>query len=161
MKKIDSKQIVTAGLLLFVAASVVALGVRQRQSGSQAGSPPAASGDTSGKQDKAIVFFFHRHVRCPTCITMEAWSLEAINEQFAEALLDGRIEWRTVDYERAENQHYRVEFDLLATSLVVVAVQGGEQTGFQNLHGVWPLSSDRDAFIEYVQRELGAFLERL
>lgn len=149
----NAKRIVTVALLLFVAASAVALGIREWNK-------PHTAGPTDVPQtDKVIAYYFHRTERCATCNKMEAHSREAIESAFLEELKSGRLQWRVVNYQQPQNEHFRGEFGLVAPSLVLVALREGQQTEFKDLADIWILVDDKNAFMDYVERELRAFLE--
>jgi hypothetical protein len=92
-------------------------------------------------------------------VCLEAYSHEALAAGFADELADGRIAWRVVNFQQPENEHFRDEFDLIAPSLVLVAVEGGRQVEFKDLPDIWTKVDDKAAFIEYVQRETKAFVK--
>ncbi|MFH1923476.1 MAG: nitrophenyl compound nitroreductase subunit ArsF family protein [Planctomycetota bacterium] len=167
----NAKGIVTGLLLLFVAASVVAWGIREFGPGPD---PPTTSDNpmlpngssspelpqaASAASDKVVAYYFHGNVRCKTCNTIEAYSHEAIQNGFADRLGDGRIEWRVVNYQEPRNKHFQEDFDLVAPSLVLVAVHEGKPADWKLLDEVWSLYDDKGAFVDYVQKGLSAFLE--
>lgn len=165
------KGMVTGLLLLFVAAAVAAWGIREFGPGPDASTTPdkamaptASSASEIGQaalaaSDKVVAYYFHGNVRCKTCNTIEAYSHEAIQSGFADRLGDGRIEWRVVNYQEPRNKHFQEDFDLVAPSLVLVAVRNGKQADWKLLDDVWSLYDDKEAFVDYVQKGLLAFLE--
>lgn len=160
----NAKSLVAAGLLLFAAAAVAALVVREYRGGAapagarQAGDPPEA-GEAAGGGDRVVVYYFHMTERCATCNKMEAYSHEALQSGFAEALRDGRLQWQTVDYQRPENEHYQEEFKFNTPTVVVAEIRGGKPARFEELDRVWMLVADREEFIAYVKDGVGAFLK--
>jgi hypothetical protein len=182
------RSILTAVLLAFVAACVVVLIVQEVQRAARqpaAASDVAAEGDgtleskgtpssaeaphagetlagTSDrpktKADRVVVYSFHRSVRCPACIKMEAYTKKALYKSFAERLEDGSVELKVVDYERPENEHFRDEFALFGASVVLVRIQDGKQTGFENLMNLVVLVDQEVVFIQSLQEQLAAFL---
>jgi hypothetical protein len=148
---VSYKTVVTSVLLLFVAASVVALAVKNLRPGPQ----PAAA---EVQRDGVTVYYFHGKMRCPTCQSIEAYAHEAVSSAFANELKDGRIEWKVVDFEQPENEHFAKDFELAVSSVVLVETRGGARKNWKNLPEVWELVGDKPAFIAFVQKEVRAFL---
>jgi hypothetical protein len=148
----SNKYVCTIALLVFVAASIVTLVAKDfRQS------PPSAT--TEDHRDRLIVYYFHGTARCPPCANIEAYTHETLTGSFAAEMKDGRVEWKAVDFEQPENEHFAQQFDLIATSVVLVQMRGGVQKNWKNLPEVWKLVDDKPAFVEFMQKEIRAFLE--
>ena len=150
------KLIVTILLLVFVAASLVALltkGGGGESDLEMAAEPAADSGDT-----KIIAYYFHGNARCKTCLTIELYALEAIETGFPEALKAGRIEFLTVNLDIAENEHFIDDFQLAARTVVLQRIIDGERKDYLNLHRVWELVGDKEAYVAYIQEEAGKFI---
>jgi len=147
------KNVCTFVLLLFVAVSVVVLTVK-----SLCQSPPSAAAEDP--RDRLIVYYFHGKARCPSCMSIEAYAHEAVTGGFTTEVKDGRIEWKVVDFTEPEYAHFVKDFDLAAPSVVLVEMQGGGRKSWKNLPEVWELVGDRPAFVEFVQKEVRAFLDK-
>ena len=168
------KSIVRILLLVFVVVSGVFLVIKEVRERSESGSISdpsnalAASGlaqnaeENTGqgkKSPKVIAYYFHSTFRCPTCRRIEAFSQEAIQQAFAEALKDGRLEWRVINVEERENRHFVQDYELFTKSLIVVKMKDGKQVQWKNLKRVWELTGKKDAFLQYVQDEIRAYME--
>lgn len=105
-----------------------------------------------------IVYYFHRTYRCPSCLRIEAWSLDAIQESFAQALEQGTIIWKTIDFDKPENSHFIREYQVSTQSLIIVEMTGKKQKRYENLEKVWEYLPDQQAFYEYVTKEVNKFL---
>ena len=159
------KLIVTILLLVFVAASLVALFIKgsgesdmgradELAGVKKAGSlKAAASGDT-----RIIVYYFHGNARCKTCLTIEMYALEAIETGFPEALKANQIEFLPVNLEMAKNEHFIDDFQLAARTVVLERIVGDERKDYLNLHRVWELVGDKETYIAYFQEETGKFI---
>jgi hypothetical protein len=109
--------------------------------------------------DRTVVaYYFHGNFRCQTCRKIEAFSGEAVKSGFPEDLKAGRLEWRVINVEEPGNEHFIQDYQLFSKSLVLVAKEGSKQTRWKNLQRVWTLVGDKDAFIQYVQVEIRAYL---
>jgi len=105
------------------------------------------------------VFYFHRTVRCPSCIKMESLAKQAVEETFGGDLAAGRMRWRALNLDDAENRHFEKDYALKTQSVVVSEVRGGKEVRWENLDKVWDLLEDDSAFKKYVQDEVRSFSE--
>ena len=150
------KLIVTILLLVFVAASIVVLFMKDgaEPDVEKTAETGAAAGDT-----KLVVYYFHGNARCKTCLTIEMYALEAIETGFPEALRANRIEFLPVNLELPENEHFIDDFKLAARTVVLQKVVDGERKDYHNLHRVWELVGKKDAYIAYVHGETEKFMK--
>jgi hypothetical protein len=109
---------------------------------------------------KVIAYYFHTNTRCSTCIKIEAYSKEAIEQGFSEELKKGTLEMRIVNYENPENRHFMQDYKLVSKSLVLVNMVDGKQTEWTNLKVVWQLTGRKDAFLNYVRKEVRSYLAK-
>lgn len=151
----NPKRTVTALLLLFVAGSVgyVFLGSPGgRDSASENGQ---ATGSAS---PELIVYYMDMGKDCSTCLNLETYTHDALEEGFAPELASGAIQWRTVDLDLPENEHYIQEYGLYTKSVVLVRMESGKPGRFDSLSRIWELVYDRDAYVAYIQAAVRAFL---
>jgi hypothetical protein len=109
---------------------------------------------------KVIAYYFHTNTRCSTCIKIEAYSKEAIEKGFPEEIKNGTLEMRVVNYEHPENRHFMQDYRLVSKSLVLVNMVNGKQTEWTNLKLVWQLTGRKDAFLNYVRKEVRNYLAK-
>ena len=109
---------------------------------------------------KVIAYYFHTNARCSTCIKIEAYSKEAIEKGFPDAIKNGILEMRIVNYEHPENRHFMQDYKLVSKSLVLVNTVNGKQTEWRNLKLVWQLTGSKDAFMNYVRKEVRSYLAK-
>jgi hypothetical protein len=153
----NARKIVTLLLLALVAASAVYFvvdGVRGR-SASRADS--ASNGDTAAA-DRVIAYYFHGSQRCKTCLTIEAYTAEAIRTGFANALSSGALEWKVVNIEEPENEHFVEDYQITTRTVVLVEMKDGKQVRWSTLDRVWDLVGDQPAFAAYIQEETKGYL---
>jgi hypothetical protein len=150
------RTIITVVLLVIVAASVVALVVKEanRPGGSQGTSAVAAPAEKDG----VVAFYFHRNMRCATCNQMEAFTREAVEGGFAEAIKDGRLRFKVVNIETPGNEHFVDELKVASNGPYLAEYVGGRPVRSKYLDAVWNLYGDRATFSQYVQAELTAFM---
>ena len=67
-----------------------------------------------------VIYYFHGATRRRTCLDIEQYSREVVFDGFSGQLTEGRLEWRSINYDVPENQHYSADFHLPFPSLVFV-----------------------------------------
>jgi hypothetical protein len=108
---------------------------------------------------KVVVYYFHGTFRCTTCRTIEKYSHDAIQQYFSKELDNGKLEFKPLNVEDAENRHYIQDYQLFSRSLVLSLVTNGKETKWKNLTDIWNLVSDKEKFFRYVKDEVEAFLK--
>jgi hypothetical protein len=146
------KTALTAGLLLFVAASIAAPIVRhvaaaRRETADAA--PP--------RPDALVVYYFRANVRCAACRTLEACSCEVVDQRFAAEAADGRVQWRAIDYQSPGNEHWLPDYQLLTGGVVLVQFREGRPQRWVALTETWNMTADRDALSKYLEERIRAF----
>lgn len=172
------KRIITAVLILFVAASVVYLIMgtergaepperestikeRDRSAGEDkasdgGGSDSPASVDISGRS--VVAYYFHGTRRCPTCIKIEKYTKESIVDGFPELIESGRLQFLVINVDEAENRHFIDDYRLTTKSVVISDRMDGMETRWKNLNLVWEYVGEKDTFVDYIRRETSAYL---
>ena len=117
-----------------------------------------AASPATAESQKIVAYYFHRTMRCPTCLSIEKQSQEAIELSYNGELSAGTLEWHAVNIEEAGNEHFGKDFELQSQSLVLVEVAGERVTRWKLLPKVWELVEDPYGFQEYVATEVGIFL---
>jgi hypothetical protein len=110
-------------------------------------------------EHRVIAYYFHGNARCPSCLKIEAYTKEAIDSAFGEALKSGLLEWRVVNTDSSQNEHFLTDYQLFTKSVVVSDINDGKETQWKNLDKVWELLGDKDKFHSYIQSEVRPFLE--
>jgi len=102
---------------------------------------------------KVVVYYFHGNTRCITCKKIESFARSAIESGFAAELKTGRIEFRAVNVEEPNNEHFVQDYQLVTRSVVLSRIRNGKQDTWKNLDQVWTFVRDPDAFNRYVVDE--------
>lgn len=102
------------------------------------------------------VYYAHATIRCVTCNTIEALALKTLQSRFPEALAEGTLEWRIVNF--LEDDNFARRYEIVASTIVVVGLKGGTETGYARLDEVWTKVNDPRAFEEYVTEKVRRFL---
>ena len=147
------KTALTAGLLLFVAASLATPIIRHVTAVRRETSADAAP----SRPDALVVYYLRGNVRCPACRTLEACSRAVVAERFAAEAADDRIEWRAIDYQLPGNEHFLTDFQLLTGGVVLVAFRDGHPQRWTALPETWNMTGDRKALSQYLETAIRAF----
>lgn len=151
------KKTISAVLLLFVLGSLAFLVVDElRRSRGVEGEREA-----TGVQlpHKVIAYYFHATDRCESCRKIEAFTDEAIRKGFADELKNGILEWRRVNVDEPENEHFNEDYELYTRAVVLSDVRHGKEVRWKNLENVWDLLDDKVRFVKYIRTEASSFLE--
>ena len=141
-------------LLVFVLVTIgYALGKESalRKSKDPEPSAPARPADKTtdpNAANRVRVLYMHATFRCVTCNTIEKMTRELLEREFGDALADGRIEWREVDFQ--ENEALAKRYDVISSCVVVARLRGDEELDFKRLDKVWTSIGDPPAFNAYV-----------
>lgn len=154
-----------AALILRIALVLLALaGIAYwavRNFGPQEAGPAEAGVDDplAGRDHGVVVTYFTSDARCPTCLKIESLTEKAVTEGFAGELADGSVVFRTLNFDRPENQHFKEHYDLLFKTVVVSELCKGEETRWTPLDEVWNLTEQPDEFLELVRAAVRNYLE--
>lgn len=144
-----AKNILSTVLLLFVAASVVALIVNRFRGGTAQEIPT----------DGVVVFYLHRNERCPTCVSIETCAKATVDNRFAKELKAGTLHWLMVNCDKPQNEHFREDFKIVPPVVVLVEMKDGKQGRWRSLLECMERSGDEADLTDYVQKEIEEFLK--
>ena len=129
-------------LMLLVSVSAVFCGGERSQ-------PPAEESKVS-----YAAFYFHPTARCESCLNLEAFAKELIESKFSKT---GFV-FKSIDIDEEENEHYKKDFGLTFSSLVLVKYKNGSQLNWKNLESVWSYTNDKEKFFGYTEKEIKNFI---
>ena len=141
-----SRKILTVLLMALILFSIAAMVVRElnsRHEDTTAVSVPA---------DAVVVYYFHGTQRCMTCNRIEELTKQAVQENFADQLADGKIVFRSVNVDDPAKEHYIRDFQL---STRTVVMQKGDR--YEKFDQIWNLVREPEQFMQYI----GNGLERM
>jgi hypothetical protein len=163
---VQANRLVTGALVLFVVASLGYLAYKEvaksRAAASTAPPAPAAANQDARNQDATpvvTVYYFHTSKRCPTCLAMEAYTREALEQGFAAELETGRLKLVAANLEAAENKALVEAFQLSSGGVVLEACASGERQRWKNLQAAWEHVWEKPVFLDYIQTETRAFIK--
>ncbi len=108
---------------------------------------------------KLLAYFFHGRKRCMSCRTIEAFAHDALQTFFGELLENGRIEWLERNYANPKFAHFKDKFELYTQSVVLVDMKGEDIIRWKNLKDVWTLTRDKEAYYNFIRREVDSYLK--
>ncbi|MEO0292594.1 MAG: nitrophenyl compound nitroreductase subunit ArsF family protein [candidate division WOR-3 bacterium] len=111
------------------------------------------------KKKKVLAYYFHGTYRCPTCLTIERYSKEAIEQYFAKEIQNGILEFSSINAEEPENRHFIQDYQLYTKSLIISLKEDNKEIKWKNLTEVWSYIHSKENFYQYVKNEVEKFLE--
>lgn len=126
---------------------------------------PAALGKPQkGKEAKEtsqfIAYYFFTNQRCASCLRIEQWAQEAVTRNFEDEIKSGRLQWRPVNIQQEENEHFIQDFQLFTKSVIIAEYRDGKPVRWENLQDVWQLLRDKPKYLAYVAGGIKAFMEK-
>jgi hypothetical protein len=115
-------------------------------------------GTVNSDKPTVTAYYFHRTIRCPTCMEIEANTAKVIENNFSQQLADKRLMWMPFNLDELGGEKFEKEFDISTSTLVLVKTRSGNHTEYKKLGKVWQLVHDPDAFDTYVRNEVKQFL---
>ena len=152
-----ARKLISVVLFFLVVATLGAIYVNSEKAQAN---PPAASQPQSA-DTKVVAYYFHVTARCTTCRTIESYSREVIEPKFSADIASGRLQFKLVNVQLAENRHFVKDYQLFTKSLVLVRFDKGRQAEYKVLNDTWELVGEKSALQGYVEREVRDYLKRL
>jgi hypothetical protein len=115
------------------------------------------SSNKISKNEQLVVYYFYGDKRCITCKNIEEYTKETITMKFADEVRDGRIQWKPVNIDKAENQHFVKDYELFTKAVVISLVKDGKEKNWKNLDRIWVLVKNKNEFTNYIETEVRNF----
>lgn len=123
-------------------------------------SPSAEEQRSDAVESRVIVYYFHRTLRCESCLMVEALTAKAL-EQFATELERDVLRWSPVNLDEPKNEHYMDEFQLWFNAVVLVREMDGKVVSWKDLgEKIWDLYPYEEEYTEFVTAEVSRFLAK-
>ena len=110
-------------------------------------------------ENKVIAYYFHGSFRCATCQKLEQYSKKAIEANFQDELAKGTLEFKPVNVEKKENEHFVDDYQIYTKSLILSKVEDNKELQYKNLDKIWEYVNNKRKFSDYVVSEVGAYLK--
>jgi len=102
------------------------------------------------------VYYFHPTARCESCINIENFTKELVTTKYTTPL---SMKYVALNIEDPENEHFRKDFNLKFSSVVIVKSKKGETEKYKNLDSIWTYSENKFNFFNYADREIQSFMK--
>ena len=109
-------------------------------------------------KNRLIVYYFHRTVRCPSCILLEELTRDAVKSGFEPEMKNGRVELKIINVDDSTNAHFEAHYNLSVQSVILSMVVNGDEKKWKNLDHVWEYLHEEDKLIHYIQNEIHLYL---
>jgi len=118
--------------------------------------------DTAKTPDKnsptVIAYYFHRTMRCPGCLEIEAKAQQVIENSFANQITDEKLMWIPFNLDDPGGEEFEKEFDVSVSTLVLSRMTNENHIEYKKLEKVWDFIGDRVKFDTYIQNEVRRFM---
>ena len=151
-------QMTTLAVLAIVTVAGLALWLSAEGSAVSSSENVADKGAMS-TEPEVVLYYFHGTRRCNTCRTIESYTQQALEKNFNDQLEAGTLQWKVINTEEPDNEHFVTDFELISSSLVLVERKGEDVLRHEVLQEAWTLVRDEPRFIEYVQKSVQGYLE--
>ena len=119
------------------------------------------SGAQTHLESRVDVYYFYTNYRCPTCTKMEKYTKEAVEKYFSNELAAGTVQFRALNTDKDENQHFMKDYQLYTKSVVISMVKKNQEVKYKNLSKIWEYVNDKQKFYEYIKTQTNEYLEEL
>lgn len=92
--------------------------------GTPSGTPPPSNNST-GPADRVDVVYFHRTVRCPTCIHAEELTRYTLETYFVDELDSRKLTFQSIDVQDSENAAIVQKYDAYGSQLFINTIKDG------------------------------------
>ena len=120
-----------------------------------------ASNSSATEGSKVIAYYFHGNFRCDSCLKIEKYSREAIEQNFKNELDSGKLVFKVINVEDKGNEHFMSDYQLYTKSLVITLVKDGKEVKYENLKKVWEYLGNQSTFNDYVKSGIDSYLKEL
>jgi len=149
-------------LLLFFIGLIVAAYCDKtstdQKKNTQKGNLTVATQKKTDATQQIKVFYFYTSYRCHTCIMLERFTKDAIQEAFADVLKDEKLTIETYNIEVKKNEHFIKKYSLITKSVIVSKHINGKEIEWKNLDKIWTLVRNENKFKKYIKDEVQAYL---
>jgi len=120
---------------------------------------PGPAAKKAAEAKTAVVYYFYTNTRCSSCKTIEAYTREAVERNFAAGYKGWKVVFKGVNVDEGPDKHFVQDYLLNSKSVVVQKFSGDKALEWEKLEEVWQLLGDKNAFIAYVTAETHKLLD--
>jgi hypothetical protein len=119
--------------------------------------------DCPGKREKephVAAYYFHRTLRCYTCLMMEELVREVLERDFANQLENGQLLWGAFDYELPGNKDLVKAYGVGdGPALILSSCDSGKENDWRELAQIWEMTADSTRLVAHIHKQISHFLE--
>ncbi|MBI5403981.1 MAG: hypothetical protein HY959_11320 [Ignavibacteriae bacterium] len=102
------------------------------------------------------MYYFHPTARCESCINIENFTKELIETKYNK---EPKIKFIALNIEDTQNEHFRKDFSLKFSSVVLTKQKDNKEEKYKNLDSIWTYSGNKEGFIKYMDSEIKEFIK--
>jgi len=155
----NTKKTIRNLLLLFAIGSLAYMAIKEVSARRASAGPEFAAAAQITPATKLVVYFFSEGKECTTCEQIPLYTRAALEGNFADELKSGAIVWCAIDVDEPRNAHYIDEYQIFAKTIVLARIDDGKQLRYKNLLRIWDHVNEKEAFIDFVTKEIRAELD--
>jgi len=107
--------------------------------------------------DKLEIYYFHRTARCYSCKTIEQYVKETIEQKYNKQTSNGRIDFREINVDLAEDKEIAKKFQASGSSLFINRIIDNKDNIEQDTN-VWRFLGDEAKFKSYLENKINSYL---
>jgi len=107
---------------------------------------------------KVVAYYFRGTFRSPACRHLEKNCREAIEANFKDALASGKLEFQVVTLGDKGEGYYANYYKIYARTLILSLVKDGKELKWKNLDKAGAYMNNQEGFLDYINKEVSAFL---
>lgn len=110
------------------------------------------------KADKIEIIYFHASARCASCIKLEEYVEETVNEFFQTEIVSGTISFQKINVDLLENKEIANKFEAVSSSLKINEIYD-ESDHIEEDTRAWRYLGDKDGFKNYLKNKIESRLK--
>lgn len=115
---------------------------------------------TSNKpKDYVVVYYFHGDYRCQTCITIESYIKEAVEQYYATEVEEGSVQLKVINFDKKKNKAFIDKYKLFNQAMIVSRYANDKEVEWKDCPKIWEIVSNRSKFFSYVKKEVDKYLK--
>ena len=113
-------------------------------------------GEIPRTEEKAnyVAYYFHPTGRCQSCLNLESYTKELIETIYSNKTFI----FKSINIDEEENKHFKKDYDLIFSSVILVRFENGTQNKWKNLDSVWSFTENKEQFFRYIEKEILNFI---
>jgi len=106
------------------------------------------------------VYYFHGDNRCQTCLTLEKFTTDAIEQYFEKEVELGSVRFQVINFEKKKNEKFIDKYKLFNQALIMARYVNDKEVEWKDCQKIWETVADRDKFFSYVKKEVNKYLKK-